>query len=519
SVFCERVDRRWWEHRVKDLMAHFNDRASHPGLKQPVTGDDRESLPELPTGRTADTRSEADLLAETTVEGEWSRAQAWHALISLLWSQGRLAEAENLLRQAAGTDPAAASELVRLLRITDRREEGRMWQSDDALHDRLRLLVERGELGAAADVVASHDHLRQALLELFAIHGLGKQAMEIADAWAREGDPAPALELYRRSQQWERVLAVLPPNAPREMLSRVPGVVDYGVEALVRLGRLSDAVHEARRRFEAGDAFYASTLADLLVRDGRADAAEALLNKIMVHGGGYHAQQARDQLGRLLSSQGRHEEAIRILRDQSLLVTHDPSPRPDPVDRVALARALAGAGAVDQAVRELLSHLEQYPPYATCQVWLTMAELLTEHGRAGDVPKIVGAAASTDSGARYALARHYLSAARHDAAVELLLARLDDDRQFHDSMLCSVTLATLLRDQGRTDEYRLVLWRTAHLNWLESVAELAQEHMDDEVSNVIWAVDASGLVLPGNFHGLRSHTVRDDLRLSPDNSV
>ncbi|MFE5589191.1 hypothetical protein [Streptomyces sp. NPDC056549] len=35
SVFCERVDRRWWEHRVKDLMAHFNDRASHPGQHHP----------------------------------------------------------------------------------------------------------------------------------------------------------------------------------------------------------------------------------------------------------------------------------------------------------------------------------------------------------------------------------------------------------------------------------------------------------------------------------------------------
>ncbi|MFD0427372.1 hypothetical protein ACFQ60_02065 [Streptomyces zhihengii] len=81
-------------------------------------------------------------------------------------------------------------------------------------------------------------------------------------------------------------------------------------------------------------------------------------------------------------------------------------------------------------------------------------------------------------------------------------------------MLCSVKLARLLHDQDRVYESRFVLWHTAHLNWLEGAGELAHHEMWDELDDVLWAVDASGLVLPDNFQYLRSHFSRGDLNLS-----
>ncbi|MFC9337467.1 hypothetical protein ACFT0G_03385 [Streptomyces sp. NPDC057020] len=520
KVFCGWARHPWWKRRVDDLVERLGDTSLPAPTAALVVADEaaREARASHEDPAPA-VLSEAELLAETAAGSQWSRSAAWHELIALLWSQGRLGEGEERLREASERDPVAAEKLVRLLRITDRRAEARLWQSTEDPFHRLQALMERGELSAASDVVASHSYLRHALLELYVARGLRAQAGELADEWAREGDPSPALDLYRRSGQWERVLAVLPPNAPREVLSGDPDVVDYGIEALVQLGRLDEAERTARRRFEAGDPFCAPLLADLMIQQGRGDAAEALLDKIRRNGVAYHARQARDQLGRFLSSQGRHAEAVRLLRDQSYLYEESISPRQDPVDRVALARALAGTGAIDEAVGELLSHLKQYPPYATAPAWLTMVELLSGCGRADDVLRIVGAAASTDSGARYALARHYLSTRWYEAALELLLAHPHDDGQFHDSMLCSVKLATLLRDQGRTDKYRLLLWQTAHLNWRESAGELTRGRMWDKLNDVVWAVDASGLVLPGNFHNLRGHIVHGDLSLSPDRNA
>ncbi|MFF3838294.1 hypothetical protein [Streptomyces sp. NPDC001930] len=507
----------WWEHRVTDLVERLGDTslptptvalvAAAEGRGEPSPSHPQADVP-APAAP-----SEAELLAQTTEGSDWSRFGAWHELVALLWSQGRFAEMEQRLRTAAVTDSAAAENLVRLLRITDRQEESERRRIPDGPFPRLGSLMVRGDLPSASDVAAYTGPLRHIFLELYVARGLRAQAEELADGWAREGDPSPALELYRRSRQWERVLAVLPPNASRDLLTQGPGGGDYGVEALVELGRLDEAERMARRRFEAGDAFCAQELVDVLLRQGRIDAAEALLDKIRRSGGTFHAREARDQLGRLLSSQGRHGEAIQILRDQSFLVEWNSSHRQDPVDRIALAQALAGTGAVEEALGELLAHLEKYPPYATSPVWLTVVELLTGHDRAGEVPGIVGTAAATDPGARYALAKHHLSHARHDEAVDLLLAHPHDHEHFHDSMLCTVTLAALLRDQGRTDEYRLLLWRTAHLNWLETTGDLRQQRMGEMVDAVVWAVDASGLDLPGNFHSLRGHAISDDMSL------
>ncbi|WP_327350126.1 hypothetical protein OG772_36255 [Streptomyces sp. NBC_01321] len=519
KVFTERIDYRWWEHQVKDLVERLGDRSPHPA-PPPTSASaeaDRETL--LPAVASAPpvshVPSEAELLVATTSDRAWSRSEAWHALISLLWSQGRLAEGEDLLRKAAVADDVAAGELVRLLRITGRLVESKRWHRDDSLRHRLSLLVEQGELGEAARLVTGHDYHRGGLVELCVVHGLVDQARQLADAWAREGDPSPALELYRRAQQWEQVLAVLPPNAPREVRSRVPWGVDYGVDALLQLGRLNDAEEEARRLFEAGEGEYAFVLADIMVQRNRGSDAEALLEKIWLNGSGHNSRRARDKLGRLLSSQGRHAEAIRVLRDQSLVTVRHVTPRDDPVDRIAFAHALAGTGALDEAVEELRTHLRDFPPSSTRLVWLTMAELLDGHGRAADVPEMLQTAVPTDSGARYVLARRYLTAGQNESAFELLTSHPNDYRQFSDDMFCAVALATFLRDQGRVDDFQLHLWRTAELNWLEAAGELVHQGMWEELDDVIWAVDASGLVLPDNFQGLRDHTVRNDLDLNP----
>ncbi|MDQ0840397.1 hypothetical protein [Streptomyces sp. V1I6] len=157
----------------------------------------------------------------------------------------------------------------------------------------------------------------------------------------------------------------------------------------------------------------------------------------------------------------------------------------------------------------------QDPARPTARHAATMAELLDGYGRAVEVPEMLRAAASADPGARYVLARRYQAAGQHDAAIDLLADHLTGERQFSDDMLCSVALATLLRDQGRVDDSRLVLWSTAHLNWLEGAGELIHHGMWNELDDVVWAVDASGLVLPDNFQYLRGRIVRDDLDLDP----
>ncbi|MGN9795869.1 hypothetical protein ACTMTU_32865 [Streptomyces sp. OZ13] len=519
QVFADRIDRRWWEHRVQDLVERLGDRSSgsaSPAVPEPVDDDQETLVPAAVSAPpVAHVPSEEELLVATARGGAWSGSVAWHALISLLWSQGRLAEGEALLRQAAVADDVAASELVQLLRITGRHAESTVWHRDGGDRHRLDLLVKQKNLGEAIRLVAQNDRLRGDLVELCAVHGLVEQARTLADGWAGEGDPSPALELYRRAGEWEQALAVLPFNAPAEVRARSIGEADYGIEALVHLGRPGEAEQEAQRLFEAGNGWYAFVLADLMVRRDKEDEAERLLERIRQGGATRHAERARAQLGRLLSSQGRHVEAIRVLRDRSLERGPDTTPPTDPVDRIALARALAGSGALDEALRELRTHLEDYRPYSTYSVWLTMAELLDGYGRAVEVPEMLRAAASADPGARYVLARRYQAAGQHDAAIDLLADHLAGERSFHDDMLCSVALATLLRDQGRVDDSRLVLWSTAHLNWLEGAGELMHHGMWNELDDVVRAVDASGLVLPDNFQYLRGRIVRDDLDLDP----
>ncbi|MFE6155833.1 tetratricopeptide repeat protein [Streptomyces sp. NPDC057889] len=520
ELFVGHVHRRWWELRVEELAGRLDDPS--PGCSAaalPVLGEsaDREPVPAIEyAGRQE--RSEAELLAATVGNGAWDRSEAWHALIARMWSQDRLGQAEELLREAAASDDVAARVLVQLLRLTGRRTESLAWRrerdGDDDAYLHLTLLVTQRELGEATRL-ASESDLREDLVELCAVHGLAEQAVGLADDWAREGDPSPAMELYRRAQEWERLLAVVPPHAPDDQRFVVSSTgVDYVVHALIEQERFADAESTARRLFEAGEGSHAFVLADLMVRQGQPAEAEELLGRMWRDGSPHHALRARDELGRLLIHRGRYEEAIRVLRDQSLAVRDNVSPPRDPVDRIALARALAGTGAVDTAVGELRQHLEQFEPYSTREVWLTLAELLVTRGRAAEAAAMLGQAAGSDAGARYALARHFVRNGQADQAIDLLSRSPDGGRQFAEDMMCAVLLSTLLRDEGRTDAYQLVLWRAAHLNWLEAAMGLARGAEWQELDDVVWAVDASGLVLPDNFRYLRRRAARNDLTLT-----
>ncbi|MEU6666084.1 tetratricopeptide repeat protein [Streptomyces sp. NPDC046727] len=518
EMFSGLVPRRWWEFRVQELVELLGDRS--PGCSAaalPASGEAADDEP-VPAAALVGGHepSEAELLAATADEGAWARSEAWHALIALMWSQDRLGHAEGLLREAAVTDEAAAHVLVRLLRLTGRHMESLAWRERDGegdVHLRLGLLVEQGDLGGAARL-ASDNHLREDLLELCAVHGLADEAVALADDWAREGDPSPAMELYRRAREWDRLLAVVPPHAPGDQRFEVfPTDIDYVVYALMEQGRLTDAERAARQLFEGGEGSYAFVLADLMVRQDRQDEAAELLGRMWRDGSTQHALRARDELGRLLIRRGRYEEAIQVLRDQSIAVSDNVTPARDPLDRIALARALAGTGAVDEAVGELRRHLEVFQPYSTHQIWLTMTELLAPGGRASEVVATLRQAAESDAGARYALARHYLRSGHTGHAIDLLSGSPRRSRQFSEDMLCAVLLATLLRDEGRTDAYRLILWQAAHLNWLEAALELVREEKWQELDDVVWAVDTSGLVLPDNFRFLRRRVARNDLTL------
>ncbi|MFD0427371.1 tetratricopeptide repeat protein [Streptomyces zhihengii] len=212
---------------------------------------------------------EAELLTGTTSDRSWERGEAWHGLIGLLWSQERLAEGEEMLREAAGGDEVAAEQLERLLRMTGRDAESRKWHRRGHERHRLDRLVEEQDLGEAMRLVALDERLRSDLVELCAQHGLAEHAMTLADRWAREGDPAPALELYRRAGDWEKVLGVLPFNAPPELRAQALSDMDYGIEALVQLERVEEAQHEAQRLFESGHGSYAFVMADLMAAGAR----------------------------------------------------------------------------------------------------------------------------------------------------------------------------------------------------------------------------------------------------------
>ncbi|WP_435228408.1 hypothetical protein [Streptomyces sp. Tue6028] len=517
ELFTGHVHSRWWELRVEELTGRLNDPS--PGCSAaapPASGEtaDREPAPAAdPADRRE--RSEAELLAATVDSWGWTRSQAWQALIARMWSQDRLEQAEELVREAAVTDDVADRVLVRLLRLTGRHAESlarRERDGDVYLH--LTLLVEQRELGEATRLASERD-LREDLVDLCAVHGLAEQAVALADGWAREGDPFPAMELYRRAQEWERLLAVVPPHAPDDRRFEVfPTGVDYVVHALIEQERLGDAESATRRLFEGGEGSHAFVLADLMVRQDRPDEAEELLGRMWRDGSAHHALRARDELGRLLIRRGRYAEAIRVLRDQSIAVRDNVTPPRDPLDRMALARALAGTGAVDTAVEELRQHLEVFKPYSTHQVWLTLTELLVTRGRASEAVAMLGQAADSDGGARYALARHCLRNRRADRAMDLLGGSSSGGRQFFEDMLCAVLLTTLLRAEGRTDAYQLVLWRAADINWLEAATELVRDAMWRELDDVVWAVDASGLVLPDNFRYLRRRVARNDLTLA-----
>ncbi|MBM9624181.1 hypothetical protein JE024_37055 [Streptomyces zhihengii] len=515
-----------WEQRVAALVESLGNTSAGQTVPTSTTqapsGEDSAELPvaaAVPAPAAVKQHpsiqdQEAELLTGTTSDRSWERGEAWHGLIGLLWSQERLAEGEEMLREAAGGDEVAAEQLERLLRMTGRDAESRKWHRRGHERHRLDRLVEEQDLGEAMRLVALDERLRSDLVELCAQHGLAEHAMTLADRWAREGDPAPALELYRRAGDWEKVLGVLPFNAPPELRAQALSDMDYGIEALVQLERVEEAQHEAQRLFESGHGSYAFVMADLMAGRGQADEAEMLLTRVWREGVGHQAARARDRLGVLLHGMGRHREAIDVLRDLSSGHAPETMPPTDPIDRISLARALAATGALDEALQELRTHLEQYRPYATHRIWRTLAELLDGHGRTADTAQTLLTVAATDPGACYVLSLRRQQAGDHDGAIELLADHFTQTERFQDDMLCSVKLARLLHDQDRVYESRFVLWHTAHLNWLEGAGELAHHEMWDELDDVLWAVDASGLVLPDNFQYLRSHFSRGDLNLS-----
>lgn len=255
-------------------------------------------------------------------------------------AQERIAAAEAMLRSSqGGYDAYNELALAYTRRARETSDTSFYDRAEEAIQSSLRLSPRNFEAQKLRAWVLLGRHEFAAALELAT--ALNKQAPDDLLVYGLLTDAHVELGHYKEAEeacQW--MLDLRPGNIPaltraaylRELFGDLEGA-----------GELIGAAYERTVPTEVEDqAWLLTQAAHLQLQAGRADRAEPLLQRALSLFGGYHYALA--QLANVRTAQGRHADAVELLRQRYVAAPH-------PENLHALAEALARAGRRDEARR------------------------------------------------------------------------------------------------------------------------------------------------------------------------
>lgn len=372
-----------------------------------------------------------DLLRQRGVAGDWNCASAWAADVAARGGADVDAALELLGRFSASGRPAVVEHTARLLVAAGRVEEA--------------LALTRTSAGATVSTTEPAQDLDQ-------YHSNERAALRLlADLLTAQG---------RRSEAFE----LLQPYA------RHASVTHAWITAAEGLGRdaeVADLLAEMVAENPGANGAKVGDLAEVLIRSGRADEAEALLRPRLISDDLVHLSLIR-QLVNLFLSQGR-EDAVRELIDgpaeryaaayfaelleargdlEAALATLAPFATVDHNNQLAYAKLLLRADRMPEAAELLLALDDGFVPGAGLR---QLCATLTERGQHDQALALIDDAAERNAGLTFGLLklRTTVLAARGD--LDLALAELAANPQAA-SVAGALHIAELLADAGRHEE-------------------------------------------------------------------
>lgn len=260
------TDSGWWRQRLRTLVL------------TPAAHTDADANRSVRPAPYAHRRNNEEWLRQAVkrMPDSWV---SWKDLATELWRHGRLAEAEQLLTEAADAGHEAASRIRhRVLQITGRAPAGPLhaWDRDPS---------DPFDISGGLPLQRLTDYLIMMFHEMYPhlFESLDEGAALTA---ARRGLPVPLLEYHRRNQQWRALLAhTSRPGSEAEPSLWHDVLHGYRVLACSELGDYATAARQAYECFLAGCARFGPVCAQmLLAQPGGASQARAVLRRIAASG-------------------------------------------------------------------------------------------------------------------------------------------------------------------------------------------------------------------------------------------